>query len=68
MKNSYAELTFEELVAKRDELRRKFFDARVNKVVGHMDNPLELRMLRRQIARVNTRIANHPRVVGAGEE
>lgn len=59
MRNSFRDLTFEELVAKREELRRKYLDARIDHVVGHVENPLAKRTLRRQIARLNTMIYNH---------
>ncbi len=62
MRNSFRDLTFEELVAKREETRRKYLDARIDHVVGHVENPLEKRTLRRQIARLNTLIYNHPDV------
>ena len=68
MKNSFRDLTFEELVAKREELKRKHFDVRVNSVVGHLDNPLHRRVLRRQIARLNTLIYNHPDVQATEED
>lgn len=68
MRDSFRDLTFEELVAKREELRRRYLDARMNKVVGHMDNPLEVRTLRRQVARLNTLIYNHADVVPAEGE
>lgn len=64
MKNSFKDLTFEELVQKREEVRGKYKDIRFNMVVGHVDNPLEKRQLRRQIARLNTLIYNHPDVTG----
>lgn len=64
MKNSFKDLTFAELVEKREEVRGKYRDIRFNMVVGHVDNPLEKRMLRRQIARLNTLIYNHPDVTG----
>jgi large subunit ribosomal protein L29 len=56
MKNSFKELKLEELAAKRAELRKKYFDLRFKKVVEHLENPLQLRVLRRQIARLETRI------------
>ena len=59
MKNSFTELKLDELLAKRDELRRKYFDLRFQLVVGHVENPLEKRNLRRHIARVETRITQH---------
>ena len=56
MKNSFKELKIDELVAKRAELRKKYFDFRFQAVVGHVENPVEARNLRRQIARVETLI------------
>jgi large subunit ribosomal protein L29 len=56
MKNSFKELKLDELVAKRAELRRKYFDFRFQAVVGHVENPVQARVLRRQIARVETLI------------
>jgi len=57
MKNSFKDLKMEEMLVKRDELRKKYFDLRFQMVVGHVENPLEKRNLRRQIARIETRIA-----------
>lgn len=68
MKNSFRDLTFEELLTKREELKKKYRDLRFNMVVGHVDNPLLKRELRRQIARVNTLIYNHADVAKALEE
>ncbi len=65
MKNSYKELKLDELVAKREELRKKFFDLRFQMVMGHVENPLEKRNLRRGIARCNTLITMHERQVKA---
>ena len=56
MKNSFKNLSFPELKAKRDELSRKYMDFRFQLVIGHVDNPLLKRELRRQIARLNTLI------------
>jgi len=56
MKNSFKNLSFPELKAKRDELYRKYMDFRFQMVIGHVDNPLQKRQLRRQIARLNTLI------------
>ncbi len=54
MKDSLNDLTYDELVAKKEELSRKLLDVRINKVMGHVENPLELRNVRRTIARLNT--------------
>jgi large subunit ribosomal protein L29 len=56
MKNSFKELKLDELVAKRAELRKKYFDFRFQSVVGHVENPVQARVLRRQIARLETLI------------
>ena len=59
MRNSFKNLTFPELKAKRDELYRKYMDFRFQMVIGHVENPLLKRELRRQIARVNCLIREH---------
>jgi large subunit ribosomal protein L29 len=59
MKNSFKSLTFPELKAKRDELSRKYMEFRFQMVIGHVDNPLQKRVMRRQIARLNTLIRQH---------
>ena len=59
MKNSFKNLSFPELKAKRDELSRKYMDLRFQMVVGHVDNPLQKREMRRQLARLNTLIRQH---------
>jgi large subunit ribosomal protein L29 len=59
MKNSFKSLSFPELKAKRDELKRKYMELRFQLVVGHVDNPLQKRIMRRQIARLNTLIHAH---------
>ena len=56
MKNSFAKLSYNELVAKRDELRKSYLNMRMEKVLGHVENPLQVRNVRRQIARLNTLI------------
>ncbi len=62
MKNSFKNMTFAELIAKREELIKKLYDLRVQLVVGQVSNALEKRMLRRQIARLHTLIYNHDEV------
>jgi large subunit ribosomal protein L29 len=67
MKNSFKNLSFAELKAKRDELNRKYMNFRFQLVIGHVDNPLQKRELRRQIARLNTMIRSHELANQAGE-
>jgi large subunit ribosomal protein L29 len=54
MKNTFKDLTLQELVEKRERLRKDFLDLRINKVMGHAENPVEQRNIRRSIARLNT--------------
>ncbi|MFP4113758.1 MAG: 50S ribosomal protein L29 [Spirochaetota bacterium] len=68
MRDSFKDLTFEELLQRREELKQQYRDLRFNMVVGHVDNPLKKRTLRRQIARLNTLIYNHADVAKAAEE
>jgi large subunit ribosomal protein L29 len=65
MKNSFKNLTFPELKAKRDELNRKYMELRFQIVIGHVDNPLQKRIMRRQIARLNTMIRQYDLSKGA---
>ena len=53
MKNTFKNLSFQELKTKRDELKKKYMEFRFKVVIGHIDNPLQKRTMRRQIARLN---------------
>lgn len=48
------ELSQDELLQKRFELQEELFNLRLTSQVKKLDNPLRLRNLRRDIARVNT--------------
>lgn len=54
MKDTFNDLSFEELLTKREELVGRHREIRFDKVIGHLDNPVEVRTLRRKIARLNT--------------
>ncbi|MDR2741827.1 MAG: 50S ribosomal protein L29 [Treponema sp.] len=56
MKNSFKNMTLPELKVKRDEMHRKYMEFRFQMVIGHVENPLQKRVMRRQIARLNTLI------------
>ncbi|MGI6433399.1 MAG: 50S ribosomal protein L29 [Sphaerochaetaceae bacterium] len=56
MKHSFTDLTYAELVAKRNELRTEALNLRMAKVLGQVENPLAIRTTRRSIARLNTLI------------
>ena len=59
MKNRFKEISRGEAVAKLAELKKSFMDLRFKLVLGHVENPLEKRNIRRQIARLNTIIAEY---------
>ncbi|MCQ2579517.1 MAG: 50S ribosomal protein L29 [Treponemataceae bacterium] len=50
------EMSYSELVAQRNELKKKYMDLRFQMVIGHVDNPMQKRIMRRQIAALNTLI------------
>ena len=53
---AYKELSYNELVAERDKLRKELVNLRMQKVLGHLDNPMSIGNTRKNIARLNTRI------------
>ena len=54
MKNSFKELSYPELLAKREELKKQYNDVCANMIIGHVDNPLSKRTARRTLARVTS--------------
>lgn len=48
------ELSFNELITKSRELRDEFFNAKLKKATGQLENTAKLKSLRRDIARVET--------------
>ena len=59
-------MSYAELVSKRDELSKKYTDLRFQFVIGHVDNPLQKRIMRRDIATMNTLIRQHE-IAGQGK-
>lgn len=55
-KKNVKELSYAELVAERNDLKKKYMDLRIQMVVGHVDNPIQKRTMRREIATLNTLI------------
>ena len=53
---AYKELSYNELVAERDKLRKELLNLRMQKVLGHLDNPMSIGNTKKNIARLNTRI------------
>ena len=56
MKETFNDLTLEEVIAKRDEFRKNLNNLRFDMVLGHVENPMEKRKLKRSIARLNTMV------------
>lgn len=55
MKNSFSNMSFEELVTEREKLKKQYVELKFKKTLSHIENPLLVRTLRRQIARLYTR-------------
>lgn len=52
--NKYREMTDHELSAKLSDLKTEFFNLRFQKATGQLNNPLSIREVKRDIARVKT--------------
>jgi len=52
--NKYREMTEQELSAKLGDLKTEFFNLRFQKATGQLSNPLSIREVKRDIARVKT--------------
>ena len=48
------DLTRDELLQKREELMQELFNLKVRRGFSELDNPLKLRVIRRDIARIET--------------
>lgn len=48
------DLAVAELQKKQNSLKQDLFDARMKNQLGQLGNPLEIRYIRRELARVNT--------------
>jgi len=53
-KEQTRELTRDELLQRKSEMEEELFNLRMQKASKELDNPLRLRVLRRDIARINT--------------
>lgn len=60
-------MSYAELVSKQKELTKKYMDLRFQLVIGHVENPLQKRILRREIATLNTLIRQHD-IAGQGNK
>lgn len=48
------ELTKDELVARRGELKKEALDARLMQASGQLENPARFRLIRKEVARIET--------------
>ncbi len=48
------DLSSEELLAKEADLKKEIFNLRVQQAMGQIENPMRLRMLRKDIAKTKT--------------
>jgi|WetSurMetagenome_2_1015567.scaffolds.fasta_scaffold604085_1 large subunit ribosomal protein L29 len=53
-KKTDKELSYAELITQKNELKRKYMDLRCTMVTSHVDNTMQKRTMRREIARLNT--------------
>jgi large subunit ribosomal protein L29 len=53
-KKNLKDLSYAELIAERGKVKQEYMDIRIQSVVGSVDNPMQKRTLRRQIAKLNT--------------
>jgi large subunit ribosomal protein L29 len=53
------ELTREEVVLKREEVEKELFNLRIRQATRQIDNPLKLRELRRDLAKIKTILREH---------
>ena len=63
MKDRFKEISRPEALAKVAELKKEYLDFRFQMVLGHVENPLHKRTLRRQIARLRTIVSEFDRGV-----
>jgi large subunit ribosomal protein L29 len=55
------ELTDEELQEKWDDTQKELFNLRIQKATAQLENPARIRILRRELARLNTILAERKR-------
>ncbi|MDA0811174.1 MAG: 50S ribosomal protein L29 [Verrucomicrobia bacterium] len=56
--NEFKEMSSDELVLRRAELKEETFNLKVQKESGQLDNPARIRTVRRAIARIETTLSD----------
>ena len=57
------DLTYDEVLQKKSEISKEIFNLRVRQATRQIDNPLKIRELRRDLARVNTILTEHEKKI-----
>ncbi len=52
--SEFREMTVEELTSKEHELRRELFNLRFQKATGEIENPMRIKTVKKDIARILT--------------
>lgn len=52
--NEFKEMSSDELLVRRTELKEEAFNLQVQKESGQLDNPARIRIVRRAVARIET--------------
>jgi large subunit ribosomal protein L29 len=58
-KTNVQELTVPEVAEKVEELKKELFNLRFRNAMRQLDNPLQIRFLRKDLARLKTALAEH---------
>ncbi|MEW6107987.1 MAG: 50S ribosomal protein L29 [Nitrospirota bacterium] len=59
--SEFREITIEELIAKEQDMRKELFNLRFQKATGEIENPMRIRAIKKDIARVLTIIGEKKR-------
>ena len=52
--NEIRDMTKDEILVKREELEKEIFNLKIRQATKQIDNPLRIRVLRRELARITT--------------
>lgn len=52
--NEIRDLTKDEILVKKEELEKEIFNLKIRQATKQIDNPLRIRVLRRELARITT--------------
>ena len=63
--NEFREMSSDELIVRRTELKEEMFNLHVQKESGQLDNPARIRLVRRAVARIETILSDRRRTSAA---